>query len=191
MCRESRWASCCCMVCAGQTGSASASVWLECGSSCCLVLGCHADVVCGGMKHGCGELHVALRSMAGAAGLSVTHELSACVLCQAQCAPVSRQVLCVIPMHVQPRFSPDSWSGYAQVVGRVSHRREKKVSAVCPPGQPLVQLMLPAAEQLAVVAPSGTGVGVSGSRGFRGLGLAAMPAQSSPNKACWQCLRFD
>ena len=36
------------------------------------------------------------------------------------------------------------------------------MSAVSPPEQPLVQLMLPAAKDLAAKAPGGTGVGAPG-----------------------------
>ena len=44
-----------------------------------------------------------------------------------------------------------------QVVGRFPRRHEVKVNAVSPPGQPLVQLMQPAAERLAAKAPGGIG----------------------------------
>ena len=49
-----------------------------------------------------------------------------------------------------------------QVVGRLPHRNKAKVSAASPQGQPLVQLMLPAAKELAAKAPGGAEVGASG-----------------------------
>ena len=55
------------------------------------------------------------------------------------------------------RLMSRSW---AQVVGHLPLRHNTKVSAVSPPGQPLVQLMLPAAQELAK-APGGTTVGAS------------------------------
>ena len=58
--------------------------------------------------------------------------------------------------------------GMAQVVGRLPLRHKTKVSAVSPPGQPLVQLMLPAAQELAK-APGGTTLGASDSSLKRGL----------------------
>ena len=56
--------------------------------------------------------------------------------------------------------------GVAQVIGRMPLRREAKVSAVSPPGQPLVQLMLPAAHELASQAQDRPAVGASELRGF-------------------------
>ena len=50
----------------------------------------------------------------------------------------------------------------AQVVSRMPLRHEAKVSAVNPPGQPLVQLMLPAARELAAKAPGRTRIGAPG-----------------------------
>ena len=50
--------------------------------------------------------------------------------------------------------------GMAQVVGRLPLRHKTKVSAVSPQGQPLVQLMLPAAQELAK-APGRTTLGAS------------------------------
>ena len=47
----------------------------------------------------------------------------------------------------------------AQVVGRMPLRQAVKVSAISPQGQPLVQLMLPAAQELAAKAPGRTDVG--------------------------------
>ena len=52
--------------------------------------------------------------------------------------------------------------GVPQVVGRLPHRHKAKVSAVSPQGQPLVQLMLPAAKDLAANAPGRSEVGASG-----------------------------
>ena len=56
--------------------------------------------------------------------------------------------------------------GIAQVVNHVPLRHEAKVSAISPQGQPLVQLMLPAARELASEAQSRPAVGASGLRGF-------------------------
>ena len=51
----------------------------------------------------------------------------------------------------------------AQVVSQIrGSRQTHKVSVVSPPGQPLVQLMRPAAEELAAKAPGKFGVGASG-----------------------------
>ena len=52
--------------------------------------------------------------------------------------------------------------GMAQVVARLALRDEAKVSAVSPQEQPLVQLMLPAAEELAAKALGRAEVGASG-----------------------------
>ena len=49
----------------------------------------------------------------------------------------------------------------AQVVSHNHYRREAEVSAVSPPGQPLVQLILPAAQELAAQAPGSGQVGAS------------------------------
>ena len=49
-----------------------------------------------------------------------------------------------------------------QVVGSLRGRQVVKVSAVSPQEQPLVQLMLPAARELAGKAPGRTEVGASG-----------------------------
>ena len=51
--------------------------------------------------------------------------------------------------------------GMAQVVGRVALRNEAKVSAVSPQEQPLVQLMVPAAKELAAKALGRADVGES------------------------------
>ena len=51
--------------------------------------------------------------------------------------------------------------GIAQVVGRIPLRRTAKLSAVSPEGQPLVQLMLPAATELATKTRSRMEVGAS------------------------------
>ena len=52
----------------------------------------------------------------------------------------------------------------AQVVSRirVSRQTTHKVSVVSPPGQPLVQLMRPAAQELAATAPGKPKIGASG-----------------------------
>ena len=52
--------------------------------------------------------------------------------------------------------------GVPQVVDRLPHRRMAKVSAVSPQGNPLVQLMLPAAKDLAAKAPGRDHVGAPG-----------------------------
>ena len=54
----------------------------------------------------------------------------------------------------------------AQVASHIQFRREAEVSAVSPPGQPLVQLMLPAAQELAAQAPGGDQVGASQGKSF-------------------------
>ena len=52
--------------------------------------------------------------------------------------------------------------GVAQVVERIPSRRGAQVSAVSPPGQPQVQLMLPAAKELAAQVPGRDSTGASG-----------------------------
>ena len=55
----------------------------------------------------------------------------------------------------------------AQVVCQIHvYRQTHKVSVVRPPGQPLVQLTRPAAEELAAKAPGRKGVGESGPPAF-------------------------
>ena len=52
--------------------------------------------------------------------------------------------------------------GAAQVASHMPLLHRAKVSAVSPPEQPLVQLMLPAADELAAKAPGAAAVGAPG-----------------------------
>ena len=61
-------------------------------------------------------------------------------------------------MSIQPKSM-----GVAQVVSRIHvSRQAHKMSVVSPPGQLLVQLVRPAAEELAAKAPGKLTVGMSG-----------------------------
>ena len=71
----------------------------------------------------------------------------------------------VCSLHVDRPLLPTEGSmsvGMAQVVGRLALRDEVEVSAVSPQEQPLVQLMLPAAKELAAKAAGRAEVGASG-----------------------------
>ena len=66
----------------------------------------------------------------------------------------------------------------AQVVSRirVSRQTTHKVSVVSPPGRPLVQLMRPAAVELAATVPSKSKIGASGPKTVKSQRLSKVLA---------------
>ena len=56
----------------------------------------------------------------------------------------------------------ESCIGHAQAIRSIPDRQGRKVNVVSLPGQPRVQLGLPAARKLAAKAPGGAGVGAPG-----------------------------
>ena len=65
--------------------------------------------------------------------------------------------------------------GMAQVVSCISLRQEDKASAVSPQGQPLMQLLSPAAMELAAKGPGRAAVGASGLK--KGLEFIILPCR--------------
>ena len=67
-------------------------------------------------------------------------------------------------LHVEHLLLPVASNnmGMAQVVECIPSRRAAQVSAISPPGQPRVQLMLPAAKELAAKAAGRGNTGMSG-----------------------------
>ena len=106
----------------------------------------------------------------------MTYKPSECLLGLAQWSGLDSVRSFLLPVHARPDTADRSHNtGLAQVVGRIPLRHEAKVDAVSPPAQPLDQLMLPAAKQLAAQAPGRTAVGapVLGSA-FWHAGLTAL-----------------